>query len=164
MHQFNKFLFNFNKLKYVKGERPDVSCILCAIRDHSPEVNVLEVYRTERFIVSVNLYPFNPGHLLLFPARHIEEPCDLSDSEALEMHHLTVVSISILREEFDPSGFNTGVNIGKSSGGSISHLHQHILPRYENEIGFIDVISGTRPVVADPVEIMEKLKKRFGNL
>ena len=60
-------LFNTDKLKYVNGDRPGVACILCAIRDRDPDVVNLEVARRDGFIVSVNLYPFNPGHVMIFP-------------------------------------------------------------------------------------------------
>ena len=155
------YLFNTEKIKYVKGEKPDVPCILCAIRDRSPEVTNLEIFRSERFIISVNLYPFNPGHLMIFPSRHIEDFSDFSDHEALEMHHLLVTTIRILNEEFTPCGYNIGYNLGTASGASIPHVHTHIVPRYDNEIGFIDVLGGARVIVVDPVEVKERLEKRF---
>jgi len=98
---------------------------------------------------------------MIFPDRHIEDFAKLTDNEALEIHHLTVKAVSILNEEYNPSGFNIGYNLGSNSGASIPHIHQHIIPRYANEAGFIDVISGTRLFVVDPVEMMERLKKRF---
>ncbi len=156
------YLFNPEKHKYVRGDKPKVGCILCAIRDRDPAVKVLEVFRTERFIISVNLYPFNPGHVLIFPMRHVENLPELTDDEALEMHHLTADTLEILKAEFSPSGFNVGANLGDGSGASIPHIHQHVVPRYNNEIGFIDVLSGTRVMVLDPVEMMERLKKLFG--
>lgn len=155
------YLFNTEKIKYVKGDKPDVACILCAIRDGSPDVEDLAVYRTDGAIITVNLYPFNPGHLMVFPARHVEDPGDLTDDEALEMHHLTAQAIAALKEEFNPSGFNIGYNLGGGSGASVLHIHQHIVPRYENEVGFLDVLAGTRIIVVDPAEVMDRLKKRF---
>ncbi len=157
-------LFNTEKIRYARGEKPAVDCILCAIRDGSPEVTSLEVYRNDSFIISVNLYPFNPGHLMIFPVRHITGPGEFSENEALELHRLTARAIDILSDEFSPSGFNVGYNIGKGSGASIDHIHQHIVPRYENEVGFLDVLAGTRVVVANPVEVREKLKARFSLL
>lgn len=156
-----KYLFNTEKIKYVRGEKPDVDCILCAIRDRSEKVRSLEVFRDDLFIVSVNLYPFNPGHLIIFPVRHITGMNQLSDAEALRMHHLSASTIEILKEEFNPSGFNAGYNLGSGSGASIPHIHMHIVPRYENEVGFLDVLAGTRIVVVDPREAVERLKKRF---
>ncbi|MCP4135376.1 MAG: HIT domain-containing protein [bacterium] len=155
------YLFNTEKLKYVKGKKPDVECILCALRDGHPDVENLEVFRTENFIISVNLYPFNPGHLMIFPREHLLSPEQFSPEQALEMHTLFSRTLTILKKEFNPSGFNAGYNIGTGSGASIEHIHQHIVPRYENEVGFLDVLGGTRIVVTDPVEVMERLRKRF---
>lgn len=157
-------LFNPDKLKYVKGEKPDVDCILCAIRDRSDKVTGLEVFRNNLVLATVNLYPFNPGHLMIFPMRHVTAPGDMTDGEAMAMHELLVRTIDILDEEFSPSGYNIGFNIGDSSGASIPHIHQHIVPRYPNEVGFLDVMAGTRIVVSDPAEVMERLKKRFDKI
>jgi len=158
------YLFNTEKIKYVKGDKPSVECILCAIRDNNPLVKNLNVHTTEKFIIAVNLFPFNPGHLMIIPKRHISRIDELTDAEASEMHDLLVKSIKFLDEEFKPSGYNIGYNLGDGSGASIAHLHQHIVPRYTNEIGFLDVLSGTRVIVNDPVEVMEKLKVRFSIL
>jgi ATP adenylyltransferase len=160
-----KYLFNTEKLKYVTGrQKPDVDCILCAVRDRSEKVSSLELYRNGLVMATVNLYPFNPGHLMIFPLRHVEDITDLSAEEAAAVHELTVKTVSLLREEFNPTGFNLGYNLGKSGGASISHIHQHIVPRYDNELGFIDVLGGARIMVVDPNEVMERLKKRFAAL
>jgi len=156
-----RYLFNTDKLRYVKGEKPQVECILCAIRDNNPEVKNLEICRSESIICTVNLFPFNPGHLMLFPARHVIDPSEMTDQESLEMHHMLVRALDAIRQEFSPAGFNIGYNLGDESGASIAHLHCHLVPRYRNETGFLDVLAGTRVVVADPVEVMERLKKRL---
>lgn len=154
-------LFNTEKIKYVKGDRPDVDCILCAIRDGREKVKSLEVARREGFIVSVNLYPFNPGHLMIFPERHVERLQDLSDTEALALHRLACDTLNALEEEFSPAGYNAGYNLGRQSGASIPHIHLHVVPRFGNEVGFLDVMAGTRLVVVDPVEVRDRLRKSF---
>jgi ATP adenylyltransferase len=159
-----EYLFNTEKIKYVKGDKPAVECILCALRDGAPEVKDLTVYRGDSFIVAVNLYPFNPGHLMIFPLRHVTELSELSATEALALHKLTVKTIDILKEEFSPAGFNVGYNLGKGSGASIAHVHVHIVPRYGNEVGFLDVLAGARVIVADPVEVRDRLTKRFASV
>ncbi len=155
------YLFNTEKINYVKGDKPSVECILCAIRDNNPLVKNLNVHTTENFIIAVNLFPFNPGHVMIFPRRHICNISELTESEAAEMHSLLVRTIRYIDEEFNPSGYNVGYNLGNGSGASIQHLHQHIVPRYTNEVGFLDVLSGTRVIVSDPVVVMEKLKIKF---
>lgn len=158
------FLFNTEKIKYVKGEKPAVECILCAIRDGAPEVKDLTVYRGAGFIAAINLYPFNPGHLMIFPERHAVGLGELTDDEALSLHRLTVKAVDILNGEFNPAGFNVGYNLGRGSGASIAHIHAHIVPRYENEVGFLDVLAGSRIIVVDPVEARDRLRKRFASL
>jgi len=155
-------LFNTDKLKYVNGDRPGVACILCAIRDRDPDVVNLEVARRGGFIVSVNLYPFNPGHVMIFPERHVERLQDLTDDEALGLHRLAADVLTALEEEFRPAGFNAGYNLGRHSGASIAHIHLQVVPRYANEVGFLDVLAGTRLAVTDPVEMRDRLRKRLG--
>lgn len=155
------YLFNTEKIKYVKGAKPDVRCILCAIRDKDPRVKNLTLFSNELFIIAVNLYPFNPGHVMIFPARHISRIGDMTPEEAAEMHRLLSLTIRILDEEYSPSGYNVGYNLGDGSGASIPHLHQHVVPRYSNETGFLDVLAGTRVIVSDPVEVMNRLAQRF---
>ncbi|MCU0821183.1 MAG: HIT domain-containing protein [Spirochaetes bacterium] len=164
MKHFREYLFNTDKIKYIKSEQRLQGCILCAIRDRNPGVKSLEIRRTGGFIISLNLYPFNPGHLLIFPVRHVEDYSLLTDSEALEMHHLSSKAVNILKKEFNPSGFNIGCNLGSGSGASIPHIHQHIVPRYDNEIGFIDVLSGSRIYVEDPIDVLNRLKKEFSTI
>ncbi len=161
MARFLKHLFNVEKLRYVKGEKPDVECVLCALEEGHSGVPNLEITRTGLFIVAVNLYPFNSGHLMIFPRRHIMYPDEFTEEEAIESHRLLVKTLKIVKEEFRPSGFNVGYNLGQNSGASIRHLHQHIVPRFPNEIGYLDVLAGTRTIVGDPKETMERLRKRF---
>ena len=155
-------LFNPHKLKYALKEKSiDAECILCSIANQSQKLDSLEIYRTDEFIVAVNLYPFNTGHLMIFPIRHIELIEDLTESEALQLHKLTIITIKILKSEFRPHGFNIGYNLENAAGASIRHIHQHIVPRYENEAGFLDVISGTKVVIIDPVVVRDNLICKF---
>ena len=154
-------LFNPHKLKYAMKEKPIDECILCSIVNQSEKVDSLEIYRTDKFIVSVNLYPFNTGHLMIFPIRHMECIEDLTESEALELHKLTIFTVKILKSEYRPHGFNIGYNLENAAGASIRHIHQHIVPRYANETGFLDVISGTKVVIIDPVEVRDNLVNKF---
>ena len=154
-------LIAHNKLDYVQGKRPDVPCILCAVRDQHPEVEQLEVYRTPAFLVSLNLYPYNPGHLMLVPLRHIESPAELSDAEALELHHLQTLSLKVIGSLFPAQGFNIGYNLGQAGGGSIAHLHLHVVPRFRNEQGFMTTIGQTHILVESPAEMLDKFQRAF---
>jgi ATP adenylyltransferase len=156
-----KYLFNLEKYKYIKGEKSRVECILCEIVKGNPDVKSLEITRTDLNALTVNLYPFNQGHLMIFPLRHITSPAEFTDEEALDQHHLLQRSFEIIDSVFSPSGYNIGYNVGDNSGASIKHVHLHIVPRYNNEVGFIDVLAGDRISIVDPVEILEKLKEKF---
>ena len=153
------------KLSYVRGKKPDVECILCAIRDKDPCVTSLEVMRTGLMIVSLNLYPYNPGHLLIFPHRHLADIREFTEKEALEMFSLQKLAMGVLESLYNPTGFNTGFNVGPSSGASIQHVHCHLIPRYRNETGLLEMISsGSRVMVEDPRETLQKLRAKFAGL
>lgn len=154
-------LIAHNKLNYVRGQRPDVPCILCAVREDHPEVASLEVYRDSHFLISLNLYPYNPGHLMLVPLRHVEWPDELSDEEALSLHQLQKRCLGVLRQLYPACGFNIGYNLGECGGGSIAHLHLHIVPRFRNETGFMTSIGQTHIMVETPQEMQARIRQAF---
>ena len=156
-----KHLFIPSKVDYVRGERPQVNCILCAIIAHDKKVVDSGIFQTPLMTVALNLYPYNPGHLMIFPNRHIENMEELSHNEVIEMHRLTILAMKILKKDYEPKGFNIGYNMGESAGASIKHLHRHIVPRYNNELGFVDILSGSKIFVEDPKCSLVKLKQSF---
>jgi ATP adenylyltransferase len=154
------YFFNFEKLTYLNEKKPD-GCILCLVREASPEVTDLSVYRDDYFIVSLNLYPYNPGHVLIFPARHIEDIRDYTEEEERAQSRLLRTTIDILDELYRPQAYNIGYNMGLSAGASISHIHLHVIPRYPREIGIADLIAGRRVLVEDLMVTRERLKEAF---
>lgn len=158
-------LFVPNKMPYAKGKnRSNVDCILCAIVEKDEKVERLEVHRTKLFTISLNLYPYSPGHLLIFPNRHIFDARELRSDEVLHFHELQCLSFEVLLHAYQPRGFNVGYNMGESSGASIPHLHLHVVPRYPRELGFMDIIGGARIIIEDPNATQEKLLKIFQEL
>ena len=154
-----KNLFSVNKLKYAKGDRPKVDCSLCGVKDNDPNVPNLIIVSTELSVLSVNLFPYNPGHLIVFPKRHLLNYEDIQEEEILDMHKLTTKSVKLVSDKWNVKGFNIGYNIGQNSGGSIPHIHQHIVPRCPNEVGFLDVFANTRVVIYEPYKMVEEIKK-----
>ncbi len=150
-----------NKLDYVKGKKPPVDCILCAVVNKDARVEKLMVFQHGGYFVTLNLYPYNPGHLMVVPKKHYEDVRELSAGEALDIHHLQVLSLLVLDRLYQPGGYNIGYNLGKASGASISHLHLQIVPRYVTEIGFFDILSDSRVIVEDPPVTKEKLHDIF---
>lgn len=154
-------LFIPNKMAYVRGKRPDVACILCAVAARDDRVERLEVFRTDRWGVTVNLYPYNPGHVMLFPLRHVEDVRDLRRDEEREVTRLQRVTLDVLERAYEPTGFNVGYNLGRFAGASLAHLHLHVVPRYASELGFLDVLAHTRTIVEDPRRTLRRLRPRF---
>jgi ATP adenylyltransferase len=160
--EFKSHLWIPSKAGYVRGsEKPVVECILCSIRDRDPNVKSLEVHRDRECITVLNMYPYNPGHLMVFPERHVIEPADLDREEALNLFDSINLAMRVLRERYQPGGFNVGYNIGNSSGASIPHLHAHVVPRYSSELGFVDIIGGSKVLIEDPNTYEEEIRRGF---
>jgi len=155
-----EYFFNFDKLGYLRNGKPE-GCILCMVRDGSEAVERLVVHETEEFIVSLNLYPYNPGHLLVFPRRHITDIRELSAAERVSLDTLTDLCLAVLDEVQRPAGYNIGFNMGLSAGASIEHLHLHIIPRYPHELGIAELIAGKRVLVQDPKTTQGRLSEAF---
>ncbi len=157
------YFFNFEKLGYLRGEKPD-GCILCLVRDGSPLVQSLIVHETALTMVTLNLYPYNPGHLLVFPRRHVSDIRELSVEERVDIDGATRLSLDVLDRTLRPAAYNIGYNMGLVAGASIDHLHQHIIPRYPREIGIAELLAGMRLMVQNPLETQQALRSVFGEL
>jgi ATP adenylyltransferase len=161
------YFFCFDKGDYIRRVRsPEAGdgCALCRILAGDPGVADLTVYRDDLFAASLNLYPYNPGHLLLFPVRHVEDLRHLLPEEGARLAALERYFLDILEEVFSPAGFNLGCNMGRAAGASIAHLHEHLVPRYLFEAGFADIIAGKRVLIEKPDQsrrrILEAVYKR----
>ena len=157
-----EYFFNFNKIGYLKGKKPQ-GCILCLIGKGSDEVERLTIYENDLVLVSLNLYPYNPGHLLVFPKRHITDIRALDRKEKAAIDAVVDISLDVLDGVYSPAGYNIGYNLGLAAGGSIEHLHLHIIPRYKNEIGIAELIGGKKVLVQNPLESFAILKEAFAS-
>ena len=157
-----EYFFNFNKIGYLKGKKPH-GCILCLVRDGSTDVEKLTIFENDLIIVSLNLYPYNPGHLIVFPKRHMSDVRELDGTERMALDRTVDLCLDILDKVYGPAGYNIGYNIGSAAGGSIEHLHLHIIPRYKNEIGMAELIGGKKVLVQNPLESFALLKEAFAS-
>ena len=138
-----------HRLSYIRGEnRPladnDADCPFCKIPMMSDEDGLI-VYRGTDAYVVMNLYPYNPGHLLICAFRHVADLTELTESERNEISALTSHAMSTLREVSSPAGFNLGMNQGAISGAGVSaHIHQHIVPRWSGDANFMPIIGQTK--------------------
>lgn len=159
---FKNWLRALGKLEYVQGdERPNVECILCSVRDNDERVEVLKVYQDEILFVCLNLYPYNPAHMLIVPMRHVECYIALEKEEMMRISRAIQGLQMLLDDLYSPKGYNIGMNEGESAGGSIKHLHFHLVPRYGSELGYIDIVGKTRIVVEGLKSVKKKLERNI---
>ncbi len=136
-------LWTPHRLAYIK-EAGAEGCPFCRIPDMSDE-DGLVVARGEAVYAVLNLHPYNPGHLMVLPYRHVADYESLSERETADIALLTQQALRTLREVSQPHGFNVGLNLGGVAGGSLSsHLHQHVVPRWSGDANFITVVGETK--------------------
>jgi ATP adenylyltransferase len=119
-------------------------CPFCSIPQLGDEEGLI-VARGELVYALLNLYPYNPGHLMVVPYRHVADLEDLTDAESAELTAFTQRALRVVKGVSRPHAFNVGLNLGGPAGGSLSeHLHQHLVPRWSGDANFITVLSGTK--------------------
>ncbi|MBO0676659.1 HIT domain-containing protein [Mycolicibacterium sp. S2-37] len=107
----------------------------------------LVVARGAEVYAVLNLYPYNPGHLMVVPYRRVSELEDLTDSESAELMSFAQQAIRVIKAVSRPHGFNVGLNLGHSAGGSLAeHLHMHVVPRWGGDANFITIIGGSKVI------------------
>jgi ATP adenylyltransferase len=110
-----------------------------------PDTEALIVARGASVYAVLNLYPYNPGHLMVVPFRHVADYTELDQAERIELGEFTSRAMTVLRNVSRPHGFNIGINAGESAGAGIAaHLHQHVVPRWGGDANFMPVIGGTK--------------------
>ncbi len=112
-----------------------------------PDEDGLVVARGELVYAVLNLYPYNPGHLMVVPYRRVSELEDLTDKETAELMAFTQKAIRVIKNVSRPHGFNVGLNLGASAGGSLAeHLHVHVVPRWGGDANFITIIGDSKVI------------------
>lgn len=142
-------LWTPHRMAYIKGENKpaglgDGDCPFCGVQD-LPDGDGLMVRRGEHAYAVLNLYPYNPGHLMVCPHRHVADYTDLTEDEHAEIAALTRGAMRAVRDVSAADGFNIGLNQGSVAGAGIAaHLHQHIVPRWSGDTNFMPVVGHTR--------------------
>ena len=107
----------------------------------------LMIARGDLVYAVLNIYPYNPGHLMVVPYRQVSELEDLTDAESAELMAFTQKAIRVIKTVSRPDGFNVGLNLGRSAGGSLAeHLHMHVVPRWSGDANFITIIGETKTI------------------
>ena len=149
------------RIKYIQMEKPE-GCILCDKPGQKDDALSYILYRGDKNFVIMNSYPYNPGHLMVAPYRHIASLEELTDEERNEHFKIVSQSIKVLKQVFNPGGFNIGANVGKIAGAGIDdHFHTHIVPRWQGDTNFMPVVAEVGVVPEALVETYEKLRGKF---
>jgi len=146
---------------YVVSCNDTSECFLCRDFNHPEDDDKnLVLWRTDRSIVVLNHFPYNNGHLLIAPARHIPSLDQTTDEEMLELNKLIRESQRALSLAIKPHGFNVGMNFGRCAGAGLpDHMHTHVVPRWEGDTNFINVCSDSDVISQSLTELLKTLKQ-----
>ncbi|MGL5850058.1 MAG: HIT family protein [Phycicoccus sp.] len=158
-------LWTPHRLVYVRGDRPDPNagdgCPFCSAPAKTDEAGLV-VHRGELCFVVLNLFPYNPGHVLVCPYRHVARYVDLGVEETAELAHLTKATIRALEDATSPTGFNLGINQGAVAGAGVeAHLHQHVVPRWGGDSNFLPVVARTKALPMLLEDVRERLVRHW---
>ena len=147
------------RIEYIKMEKYE-GCFLCDYPRRGNDDETFIVWRGQHVFIILNRYPYNSGHVLIAPYRHISGVEDLKEEEILEMWEAISIIINAMKQVMKPHGFNIGFNLGQAAGASIyDHLHLHVVPRWSGDTNFMPVISNTKVISEGLKETYKSLKE-----
>jgi ATP adenylyltransferase len=159
------------RLAYVTGTSKDpAGCIFCDVSapdgaDGSPERDSLVLVHGRDCYVILNLYPYNNGHLMVVPRRHIGSLASATSDELNELMAFTRDAELALTEAYEPQGINVGINLGRPAGaGIVDHVHIHLVPRWTGDTNFMSVVGNTRVLPEEMSETVRRLRPIFERL
>jgi ATP adenylyltransferase len=152
---------------YVTGTASTVGCIFCDAAGSNPDParDALMLIRGETCYAILNLYPYNNGHLMVVPNRHIGSLAAATPAELSELWRMTRDAEIALNEAYTPQGLNIGINLGRPAGaGVLDHIHVHLVPRWNGDTNFMSVVGKTRVLPEDISETAKRLRPIFDRL
>lgn len=159
-------LWTPHRMAYIGGEHKPATadstdCPFCIAPTRSDEESLI-VFRGQRAFVLMNLFPYNSGHVLICPYRHVSDYTDIDTDERDEISELTAHAMRTIRAVAHPQGFNLGMNQGAVAGAGIAaHLHQHVVPRWRGDANFLPIIAQTKAVPQLLADARERLAKAW---
>lgn len=158
-------LWTPHRMAYIGGDKPSEEagqgCPFCAAPERS-DTDGLVVHRGELCYVVMNLFPYNPGHVLVCPYRHVSLYVDLTDEETAEFTLLTKQALQALETSSAPAGYNLGMNQGAVAGAGVAaHLHQHVVPRWGGDSNFLPIVARTKALPMLLEDVRARLVKAW---
>jgi ATP adenylyltransferase len=153
-------------LAYVTGASSPVGCIFCEAAEAADTSQApLVLYRAAHTFIILNLFPYNNGHLMVVPRRHIASLAEANGDELGEMMALVRRSEIALMEAYSPHGLNVGINLGKAAGAGVAdHLHIHLVPRWNGDTNFMSVVGSVRVLPETLDQTRDRLQPIFAKL
>lgn len=134
------------RMSYIGGIQDSQGCFLCEASQGDPEDHLV-VWKHPRAFCVLNRFPYNNGHLLITPVRHVGQVEDLTPEERCDIMTDAVRAQKLLTRVVHPHGFNWGLNVGRCAGaGLVDHLHLHIVPRWEGDTNFMPVFAEVKVI------------------
>ena len=148
------------RIGYITKKNKEKKCTFCRIYKEKKDNKNLVIYRSKYCFSLLNLYPYNNGHAMVVTNRHIKTLDKLSKDEMLDLMCVTIKTQNIIKKVLRPEGFNLGMNIEKVAGAGIaSHLHLHIVPRWQGDTNFMPTIGNTKVISQDLKELYKSIKR-----
>jgi len=145
------------RINYVRGKKRAKGCIFCSAKNSASKDYV--IFKSRFTIVVLNIYPYNNGHLLISPLRHIRDISQLRQEEVLDLFKCLNKAKALLQKVLRPQGYNIGCNLTRTGGAGITgHLHMHIVPRWVGDTNFMPVISNTKIISQSLDKLAKSLK------
>lgn len=149
------------RMEYVRSA-PTETCFLCADAETGDLEGSFVLFRDERCLVVLNRFPYNTGHLLVSPLRHVADMEELTGRELEGLMALSLRGISALKAAMAPEGINLGANLGAAAGAGVpGHLHIHVVPRWSGDTNFMPVVAGAKVLPEELAQTYQRLKPHF---
>jgi len=147
--------------EFILGQK-EKGCIFCKRHNDKKDKKNLILFRGKLSFVIMNKYPYNTGHLMVAPYKHVGKLGNLKKEELLDLALLTQKCVTVLQKTMKPQGFNLGMNLEKVSGAGVAdHLHVHIVPRWTGDTNFMPVVNDTKLISVALKDVYEQLKEEF---
>ncbi|GEM_PF-52674 len=150
------------RMTYITRAHEAKECLFCRLQEPGKDEENKVIYRGRTCYVVLNIYPYNTGHVMVAPYRHVADPCELTREELLELWETVNLALKAIKLAYGPHGFNVGMNLGRVAGAGVEdHLHIHVVPRWLGDTNFMPVLADTKVISQHIEEMYRALKDAF---